>query len=128
MQFLCFESIFRQNAIRRSAYYHRVRRPSSVVRHSSSFVVHHKVSGSNILETVLPRITKYIRYIHTDLPYSHIIYDVTGYFRSDVIAKETLVNAASDGFRWNLSIHFTRLSATTGYDVTSCFPSVAKCN
>ena len=38
---------------------------------------------------------------HIDLLYSHTGYDVINYFRSDVIAKKTIENAAFDGFGWN---------------------------
>ena len=51
-----------------------VRRPRS-----SSSIVHHKVSGSNISRTFWPRVTKCYTDIHTDLLYSRTGYDVTNY-------------------------------------------------
>ena len=49
-------------------------------------------------------------------------YDVTNYFRSEIIAKKTVENAASNDFRWNLSIKVcartTKFYTLAGYDVT----------
>ena len=41
--------------------------------------------------------------IHEEVVYIHTGCDVTNYFRSEVIAKKTVQNAASDGFRCNFS-------------------------
>ena len=80
-------------------------------------------------------------HIHADLPYIITGYDITNYFRSEATAKKTVENAASDGFRWNLSrkvyARITKFHAVVrdnwphklaGYDVASCFQSAAKCN
>ena len=49
--------------------------------------------------TVWPRITKFYTDIHTGSLYGHTGYDVTSYFRSEVIPKKkTVKNAASDSF------------------------------
>ena len=40
---------------------------------------------------------------HAYIVYSHTGYYVTNYFRSEVTAKKTVENAASDGFGSNLS-------------------------
>ena len=42
------------------------------------------------------------RDIYTELLYSHTGYDMTNYFRSEVIATN-FENAACDGFGWNFS-------------------------
>ena len=39
-------------------------------------IVHHTVSGSDISKMVWPWITTFYRYIHTDILYSHIGYDL----------------------------------------------------
>ena len=52
-----------------------------------SFVVHHKVSGSNISTTILLGITKFYKKMQANILYSHSGHDVTSYFRSDVIVK-----------------------------------------
>ena len=41
--------------------------------------------------------------IYTDPSYSHTVCDVTNYFRSEVTAKKTVEDAASDGIGWNFS-------------------------
>ena len=96
----------------------------------ASFVVHHKVSGSNISRTVWLRITKFHRYIHTDMLYSHTGYDVTSYFRSPFIeVRKTTENVASDGFgsnfstrKWFSCLNFsvTRFTCPTNW-WASCF-------
>ena len=53
---------------------------------SCSFVWH-KISSSNILRTIGPRITKFCLDIHTDQLYSYTGYNVTNYFQSEVIVK-----------------------------------------
>ena len=69
-----------------------------------SFVVHHMVSGSYISRTVWPRITKFpADIIRTGLIYNHIVYDVTDYFRSQIVAKVTVKNATWVGFGSNFS-------------------------
>ena len=55
--------------MRCSAYYHRVFFPPS-------FVVHHKVSRSNIPRKVRPKITKFNKNLYTYLLYNHTGYDV----------------------------------------------------
>ena len=93
---VCF---FRQNALRRSAYYYTVH-----PRHSALFVVvHHTVRPSNISRTVCPRITTFYVDIHADQFHSHTGYDVTSYFQSEDITKKSFENAASDGFGWYFS-------------------------
>ena len=44
--------------------------------------------------------------IHTEIVYSHTGYDVISYFRSEVMAKKTDENTASDGVGWNFSRTF----------------------
>ena len=114
--------------------------PSAVFRRRGSF--YHNVSGSNISKTVWPRNTKFYRHIRTDLLYSRTGYDVTSYFRSDVVAKKpSRLNSSSDGFGWNFSrklytrstkfykfIGGDRPYKSAGYDITSCFQLDAKCN
>ena len=65
---LAFSCVFRQNAIRRSAFYHRVRPQSFIV------VVHHKVSGSNISRMVYLASPNFTR---TLIPYSTATSDMT---------------------------------------------------
>ena len=115
---------------------------TTCVRRRSSLVVHHKVSGSNIPRTVGTRIIE----LSTDNSdqstlYSRIEYDVTNYFRSEVLAKKTDENAESDGFGWNFSrtvyaritkFHNlawdVRCDKPAGYGITNYFRSAAKYN
>ena len=65
----------------------------------------------------------------------HTGYDITNYFRSEVIATKTVENAASDGFRCNFSRIIARITEfytvvrdiwphkSAGYDVISYFQS-----
>ena len=88
----------------------------------ASFVVHHKESGSNISKTVWPRITKFYRGIRTGTLFSHTEYDVTTYFRSEVIAiklSKIPLPTASGGIsrEWfkRGSPNFTYLSGTISF-------------
>ena len=73
----------------------------------SSFVIHHKVSVSiSWVKVLWHTITKFFKGIRTDVLYSHIGYDVTNYFWSEVRPKEnkTVKNTASVGFGLNFSL------------------------
>ena len=83
--------------------------------------------------------TKFYRDIQTHLFYIHAGYDVKRNFRSEVIVEKTVENAASDGFRWNLSkpvsasimkfyILIGAIGPTNQPAVAGCLRSAAKCN
>ena len=50
--------------------------------------VRHKIGSSNSSKTVWPKITTFYNDIHTDIVYSHTGYDVTIYFRLEVIGEK----------------------------------------
>ena len=93
-------------------------------------------------ETAWPRITRFYTNIHTDQLYSHTWYEVTGPFRSEVIAKKLSkmppLRASGGIFRERFqqgASHFAHLSGTinlphkhAGYNVTSWFHLPATCN
>ena len=65
--------------------------------------VRHKVKQSYSSRMVCPRINKFYSDIHTDLLYISTVYDVTIYFRSEVIAIQIVENADSYGCGRNFS-------------------------
>ena len=89
---------------------------------SSSFV--HSQSDAVVLyipRTVGARMTKFHRDICTELPNIYAGYDVTNYYRSEVVTKkpskiphQTASGGISRGLFYRGSPHFTRLSGTTG--------------
>ena len=50
--------------------------------------IHYKVSGSNVLRIVRPRITKFDTNIQANLVFNYTGYDITNYFQSEVIVKK----------------------------------------
>ena len=54
------------------------------------FVVRHKMRQSYIWRIVWPRMAKFYMDIHADQLCIHTGYDVTSYFRSEIILKKTL--------------------------------------
>ena len=107
-------------------------------RLSPSFDVHHKVSGSFILRTVWPRITKFYVDIHSDSFYSHNGYNIISYFPSKVIKKKLFkmsplmachpislerFKQGSPNLYWNTLIRDNQPYKSAGYDVTCYFRS-----
>ena len=89
-----------------SCFVHLFCNAKNVVRPSAcSSLVHTSQSEAVVyLENGSTRITKFYMNIHTGLLYVHPGYGITNYFRSEIIAKITVENAASDGFWWNFLI------------------------
>ena len=93
--FVCYR--FQQNAGEwRSVLYDELSLPS---------FVHHKLSDSRItlerLDLESPNLTGI--FPSTGMFYNNAGYDITNYFRSEVIVKRTVENTASDGYGSNFS-------------------------
>ena len=104
-----------------------------------SSLVGHKVRQLHISRTVLGRISKFYKDIHTDLLYSYSGYDATSYFWSEVIAK----NCRKRSIGW-FPVEFVENSLCENCPIlhayrgllalqtcqvwlVSCFRSAAKC-
>ena len=69
-----------------SYFYYQVKRYAIGIGFANGrSIVRHEMSSSNISKTVWPRITKFYRYIHTDIAYRRTGYDVIIYVLSEVI-------------------------------------------
>ena len=80
-------------------------------------------------------ITNFFTNLYTSRFYNHTGYDVTIYFRSEVIAKKPSKmppQTTSGGISWISKFHAVVGDnwphTPAGYDVTSCFRSAPKCN